>query len=384
MLPNVALRRARLAAVGALQGASAVAAQSDQEPRIQATQAFVVREPVSRRTYTVIRLRTFSGVTGYGECPGDLSREILRARPVIEAPATSYQVLASRLADLGGLGGAINMALLDIVGKVTKAPVYQLLGGPTRFKARALAPLAGDSDTALVASMKRAVAAGYRAFLVPAPPPPSRNQGQAWVLATRKRLEALRGAGGEQVDFVLDGAGRFVPGDAAMAAADLEKFHLLWFDEPCPLVNRGAVKKISAESVTPIGFGRNIRAGAEFQDLLREDAIDVIRPDISQNGISAIRRMAVIAETYYVAVAPYHDGGPIATAAALQLAASLPNFFIQQIPLVEAEEDRRMRAEIAGAGLETVRDGFAALPTAPGLGIAVDEEALKKYREATA
>ena len=276
------------------------------------------------------------------------------------------------------------MALLDIVGKVAKAPVYQVLGGPTRFKARALAPLAGDSDTALVASMKRAVAAGYRAFLVPAPPPPSRNQGQAWVQATRKRLEALRGAEGSRSISYSTVAAASSPGDAAMAAADLEKFHLLWFDEPCPLVNLGAVKKIAAESVTPIGFGRNIRAGAEFQDLLREDAIDVIRPDISQNGISAIRRMAVIAETYYVAVAPYHDGGPIATAAALQLAASLPNFFIQQIPLVEAEERPPHEGGDRGRGTGDRKDGFAALPTGPGLGIAVDEEALKKYREATA
>jgi galactonate dehydratase len=94
--------------------------------------------------------------------------------------------------------------------------------------------------------------------------------------------------------------------------------------------------------------------------------------------------MAVIAETYYIAAAPYHDGGPIATAAALQLAGSIPNFFIQQIPLVQAEEDRRMRAELAGAGLETVKDGFAALPTGAGLGISVNEEALKKYRGATA
>ena len=382
MKPNVALRRARLATAGVLQGASAAAAASDKELRIQETQAFVVREPVSRRSYTVVRLRTFSGLTGYGECSGDLSGEILRARPVIEAPATSYEVLAARLADMGGLGGAINMALLDIVGKAAKAPVYQVLGGPTRFKARALVPLAGESDAALIDSMKRAASAGYRAFMVPAPPVTFRNQGQAWVQATRKRLEALRGAGGEQVDFVLDGAGRFVPGDAAMAAADLEKFHLLWFDEPCPYLNLGAVKKIAGESVTPLGFGRNIRSGADFQNLLREDAIDVIRPDISLNGISAIRRMAVIAETYYVAAAPYHDGGPIATAAALHLAASLPNFFIQQIPLPEAEQDRRMRAEIAGAGLETVKDGFAALPTGPGLGITVNEEALKKYREA--
>ena len=382
MLRNIALRRARLAA---LQASAAGAPPREQGLEVSELTAFPVREPVSRRAYSIVRLRTRGGLTGYGECPGATPAEIARAVEAIRgAAATSYEVLARRLADLGGLGAAINMALLDIVGKSAKAPVYQVLGGPTRFKARALAPLTGDADGALGASMKRAAAAGYRAFLVPAPAPPSRNQGQAWIMATRKRLEALRGAGGEEVDFVLDGGGGLAPGDAASAAAALEKFHLLWFDEPCPPLNLGAVKKIAAENVTPIGFGRNIRAGAGFQDLLREDAIDVIRPDISLNGITAIRRMAAIAETYYIAAAPYHIRGPVATAAALHLAASLPNFFIQQIPLPEAEEDRRMRAEIAGAGLEAVKDGFAALPTGPGLGVTVNEEALKKYREATA
>jgi galactonate dehydratase len=378
MLRNVALRRGRLAA---LQASAAPAAARDPGLEISGLTPFPVREPVSGRSYMIVRVRTRSGLTGYGECPGATASEVAQAlRQISGMPATSYEVLAGRLAGAGTLGAAVNMALLDIAGKAAKAPVYQVLGGPTRHKARALAPLAGDTDAALVDSMKRATTAGYRAFLVPAPAPPSRNQGQAWALAVRKRLDTLREAGGESADFVLDGNGGLVPGDAATAATVLEKFHLLWFDEPCPLVSLGAVKKISEENVTPVGFGRHIRSGAGFQDLLREDAIDVIRPSISLNGITAIRRMAAIAETYYVAAAPYHDGGPVATAAALHLAASLPNFFIQQIPLAEAEGDRRMRADIAGAPVETVKDGFAALPTGPGLGITVNEKALEKYR----
>jgi len=94
--------------------------------------------------------------------------------------------------------------------------------------------------------------------------------------------------------------------------------------------------------------------------------------------------MAAMAETYYTAVAPYHDGGPIASAAALQLAASLPNFFIQQIPAPQAEEDIRMRASITGASIEAVKDGYASLPTGPGLGITVNEEALAQYAERAA
>jgi len=180
---------------------------------------------------------------------------------------------------------------------------------------------------------------------------------------------------------VLDGAGRLSPGDAASLSGALEGFHLLWFDEPCALSNLAAVRKLAAENVTPLGFGREVLQAWGFQDLLREDAIDVIRPAITLNGITAIRKMAALAEAYYVAVAPYHDSGPVGTAAALHLAASLPNFFIQQIPLPEAGEDRRMRSEVCSGWTETVRDGYAELPTGPGLGISVSEAALERYQE---
>src|SRR5262249_32943025 len=131
----------------------------------------------------------------------------------------------------------------------------------------------------------------------------------------------------------------------------------------------------------PIGFGRFAAEAGAFQEMLRSDAIDVIRPDVARHGISQSRRISALAETYYVAAAPFHDGGPIATAAALNLAASLPNFFIQQVPHPAAEEDRRMRARLGGDAIETVKDGFLPLPRGPGLGIIVDEAAFAEYRE---
>ncbi len=372
------LRKLRLAASIAR---AAGAAGGSGPLEITAVRAFPVREPVSRRAYTVIKVETRSGPHGYGEtgavAPADLARasELVRLRQ-----ASEFEVIRPLLASLPGLQAAINMALLDILGKHAKAPVYQVLGGPTRHKARALAPLEGDSGDALRDSCRRARDAGFRAFSVPLPPVQSPNQGQAFILAVRRRLEALRGDTGENTDFVLDGGGSLTPSDGAGLAAAFEKFHLLWLDEPCPLASLGALRKIAAERVTPIGFGRQVHRAGEFQNLLREDAIDVLRPDIALNGISAIRRMAAIAETYYIAVAPHHQGGPVATAAALHLAACLPNFFIQQVPLPQADEDRRMRAALAGP-VETVSDGFLALPAGPGLGITVDEQALEKYKE---
>jgi galactonate dehydratase len=167
-------------------------------------------------------------------------------------------------------------------------------------------------------------------------------------------------------------------------AASLERFHLLWFDEPCPVTNLQTIRKIAGESVTPLGFGRGMTEPSVFQDLLREGLVDILRPDFHTLSISSIRQIAAMAETYYVAVAPRHDGGPIATAAALHLAASLPNFFIQNIPWPLDERDRSMRLELLSQPIETVVDGFGALPAKPGLGIEVNESALEKYKEAAA
>jgi galactonate dehydratase len=375
------LRRARLIPKQSTQVPARASTDVDRQLTVVDFRTHALREPVSRRGYTIVRIQTRSGLTGYGECPTKAPPALEQAKKiVIGRPATAFEWVKRQLESLPGPQAAVNMALLDIVGKFTKAPVYQVLGGPTRSKARVMAALDGETDEALLSSLKLTRQSGYRAFLVPLPPVAASNQGQAFVNRTRTRMEALRAAGGEDLDFVLDGAESLSPGDTASLCSALERFHLLWFDEPCRLSNLSGLVKIASESVAPLGFGRRISQGGQFQDLLRAEAADVLRPDVSFNGISQIRKIAALAETYYVAVAPHHDGGPIATAAALHVAASIPNFFIQQIPLPRAEEDRRMRAALAGP-VEEIKEGFAELPRGPGLGISVNEEALQKYKE---
>lgn len=371
------LRRARLAAV--LEAQAAAAPRDPEGLSITSLRATRVREPVSRRSYTVIRVETRSGLIGFGECGAVADADLERARAIIVGKAaTAYEVLSRAVTDFGVVEAAITMALLDVVGRHVRAPVYQILGGPTRHKVRTLATLDGDSDGDLVAALRRAHAAGFRAAVVPLPASKARVQGDAFVQATRRRLEALC-AEGQDFEFVVDGRGALSPGDAARVAAVLEPFHPLWLDEPCSLANHHSIRKIATESVTPLGFGKTIAVLGAVQDLLREEAVDVLRPSLSHHGLTRIRRMAALAEASYVAVAPHHDGGPIATAAALHLAASLPNFVIQHIPPTAAAEDRRMRDAVSGTELEVVRDGYAALPTGPGLGIAVDERVLDTY-----
>jgi len=312
---------------------------------------------------TVVRIETDSGLRGYGECRPLAARELALLKQVaLGADPSTYEVLRLKLAEAPSAQAALNMAMLDVLGKEAKAPIYSLLGGATRHKVRILTPLKD-----LAAQLRT----GERAFIVPVPP--ARNSRFNFVAATLETLTKLREQAGEDVDFVLDGQGKLPPAEAGNLSAALEKFHLLWFDEPCPVANLAAVRKLARENVTPLGFGRTIASPAGVPDLFREQAIDVLRLDIRLHGIAQIRRLAVLAETYYTAVAPYNDGGPIATAAAIQLAASMPNFVIQQIgelssPLV--------------SGLPSPRDGFIPLPTAPGLGITVNDSALERFQEA--
>ena len=189
--------------------------------------------------------------------------------------------------------------------------------------------------------------------------------------------QRLRDAGAD--DLVLDCAGRTTAAEAAGLAAIFEKFRLLWIDEPTTDINEEALRKISGESATPVGWGRTITDNGEFQDLLRLDAIDVLRPDIALHGISYARRAAALAEAYYTAIAPANRGGPIATAAGLHIAASTPNFVLLEVPFPSDPADRKMRQDLAGAALEQPADGFLNLPGGPGLGIEIDEAAIEQY-----
>jgi len=295
-------------------------------------------EAFPKSSFTAVKLTTRDGAVGWGEClPATPTAIAAATKTLVGQEASRYEWARTQVH--GPMSAAVNMAMLDICGKVAKAPVYQLLGGPTRNKVRALT---GWSEKAL--------AAGHRAFVVPGTYTPR-----------------------DGLDFVVDPERKLSAGQASSLAASLEKSLPLWLDEPCPPANLGAIKKIATESVTPLGWGRGVTNLSEVQNMLREQVIDVVRLDISRHGISTIRKAAALAETYYIAVAPYHAGGPIATAAALHLAASLPNFFIQQVPLADPA-----RAELVGGDIERVKDGFLTLPTKPGLGIEVNEGTLRR------
>ncbi len=357
--------------------------------------AHAVQEPTGHRSYVVVIVRTDAGLIGVGEASAapDVRTAVARIlglnRDLIGRDALAIEKVRQILLSMSGgrqeestaVQGAINMALLDIAGKLAKAPVYELLGGRTRNKVRALAWLgepAGPKD--LVSEVQRARAAGFRAMVVPLRIPDSPARGLGFYREAVAALESLRAAAGDDLDFVLDCGGRLTPAVAKVLAREFEPFHLLWLDEPVGEIDRKGLARISAETVTPLGFGRTFANNHEFLELLRSDAIDALRPDVGRLGITSIRKAAALAETYYVGIAPFHRGGPIATAAALHAAASIPNFVIQELPLPADPADQKMRRALGGDSLESVHDGFLALPSGFGLGIDVNVEALQEFQ----
>jgi galactonate dehydratase len=387
------IRDIKLARLAAL--AAPAAPASTPQVAIRDVTARAVREPAGGRTYVIVTVETDAGVTGVGETharpdPRTAVARILEQKANLVgqdalAAETVHRLLAVRnngRGDLAPVQAAVNMALLDILGKLSKAPVYQVAGGPTRNKARAFAHLHGTDELALKASLQRARAAGYLAFQVPLMIPEGAVRGRTFYRETRELLERLRAAGGENTDFILDCGGRLSTAEAAGLGAELERFHLLWLEEPVASINERAAAKLSGESVTPVGFGRNVDGNNGFQDLLRMEAVDILRPDVARCGITQIRKLASIAETYYLAFAPFHRGGPVGTAAGLHAAVSTANFFIQEVPLPADDRDVEMRRQLAGAAIETVTDGFLALPAGDGLGVTLDEEVLKRHQVA--
>ncbi len=344
--------------------------------------AWRMREPVSGRSYTVARLNSRGGVAGYGEGRPVRAGDLAEVRSAVTGRrATDGEFIRHRLDGFPALEAAVNNAMLDLTARSTGVPVYQYLGGPTRYKARVLAQLEGADEGALIESLGLARRQGFRAFTFPIPGRDSLWRMQAYVDHIRQRVEHLKAAAGPDTDFVLDANATLTPGDASFIATALERAHLLWLDEPTAVLTSDALSRITDESVMPVGLGRNLHDVTSFQNLLRWGCVDILRPDVGLNSIPKLRRMAAVAETHYVAIGPYHNNGPIGTVAAIHLAASLPNFFIQQVPRPLAEQDRAMRAELTHGNVETAVDGYAQLLNKPGLGIQVNEQALDQYSE---
>jgi galactonate dehydratase len=262
--------------------------------------------------------------------------------------------------------GGIDIALWDIKGK--------LLGGPVREKIRVYAHLRGKTPSETAEHAKQLVAAGFRALKTGSRGPYEMVEGLRKIHELVEHLKAAREAVGDDIDLMLDAHGYLYPAVSVEIAKELEPLHLLWTEEPALPENADAMKNIAAETAVPIAAGEHLYAVWGFREVLGKGTADIIPPHrVHVGGISQVKRIAAIAEAYYVAVAPHNPLSPVATAACLQLDAAIPNFLVQ-----EMVRGLPHRASLVQEPIEQVTDGYVELRKKPGLGVELDEEAIKR------
>lgn len=255
----------------------------------------------------------------------------------------------------------IDQALWDIKGKALGIPVYEFFGGPTRNRVRVYAH-AGNPER-----MKESVAKGFTAFKTgPAKRRPARYvETPAAVDYAVEKFAEMRKTVGEEVDIGIDFHGAIGPALAKVLIKKLEPLNPMFIEEPCQAQNHDIMAEIARGTHLPIATGERVFTKWGFQDVLSKKAATILQPDLCHaGGISEVRSIAAMAEACYASIAPHNPLGPISLAAGVQLAASIPNFLIQeQVSLGEGYLKKPF----------TIRTGYLDLPTGPGLGIELDD-----------
>lgn len=258
----------------------------------------------------------------------------------------------------------IDQALWDIKGKALGVPVYELLGGPTRDRVRVYAH--GDRPDQL----KEGVAKGFTAFKTgPAKKRPARYiETPAAVQYAAEQFAELRRAVGDDVDIGIDFHGAISPATAKLLIKALEPYQPMFVEEPVNCQEHDVMAEIARGTFLPIATGERVFTKWGFREVLEKKAATVLQPDLCHaGGITEVRLIAGMAEAFYATIAPHNPLGPISLAAGVQIAASIPNFLCQeQVSLGEGYIKKPF----------TVRNGYLDLPTGPGLGIELDENAL--------
>ena len=273
---------------------------------------------------------------------------------------------------------AVNMAMWDIKAKACNVPVYEMLGGKVRDSIRMYANVwfsgaktPEEFAAAAVAAKEKGVTAlKWDPF------------GKAYMYMDNKDLsyslsivEAVRGAVGNDVDLLIEGHGRFNIATGIHIANELKQFNPMFFEEPTPPDSFDAIAEVRRKSPVAIAAGERVYSLTQFREFLDKGCADFAQPDMSHcGGISAVMKMAAMAEPHYVAIAPHNPSGPVANACALHLAAAIPGFRILEICLTDVSWRKELTNERV-----VFEKGNILIPEGVGLGLELNEENCLKY-----
>jgi galactonate dehydratase len=342
-----------------------------------------------------VKVSTDEGVTGWGEA-------------TLEGRSSTVEAAVHELADLlvgqdplrvedhwqvmskagfyrGGpvLSSAVaglDQALWDIAGKTYGAPVHQLLGGPVRDRVRVYSWIGGDEPAEIADHAAEQRAAGFTAVKLNASGRLSPLDTTAAIDRTLALAAAAREAMGPDGDFALDFHGRFTTPMSRRIVAELEPLRPLFIEEPVlPEHSIHRLRDVVSATTIPVATGERLYGRSDFLPVL-QTGIAVAQPDVSHaGGISEVRRIAALAETFDVLLAPHCPLGPIALAACLQVDFATPNVLIQeQSRGIHYNTTSDLLDYLVDPSVFAFQDGWCARPTGPGLGIEVDEAAVRR------
>lgn len=274
----------------------------------------------------------------------------------------------------------IEVACWDIMGKALGVPIYKLLGGQMRERARAYANgwYRGErTPESFHEKAKVVVGRGYTALKFD-------PFGAAYQITSLDDealavdiVAAVRDAVGPSVDILIEGHCRFSTSTALRFARKMESYNPTWFEEPTPHHKIDAMIAVAKESPIPIATGESLHTKYQFAELLKHDVIHILQPEpLACGGLWATRQICDMADAHYGVVAPHNAQGPVCTAICMHLAACTPNFFVQEI---FDEFNVEWEKELTTGETFEVVDGYIAIPETPGLGIDLNVEEIARH-----
>jgi galactonate dehydratase len=279
----------------------------------------------------------------------------------------------------------IDIALWDMKARRLGLPIHRLLGGRIRSKVQVYAWIGGDRPSDVEVAAKARWEQGLRAVKMNATEDVCWLDSPKALDATVERVRAVKKLG---LDVGLDFHGRLHKAMAKQLAKKLEPEGPLFIEEPLLMEHPEALKQLSQLTTVPIAFGERLYTRWDVKRFLEDASVDILQPDIAHaGGISEVKKISTLCETYDVSIAPHCPLGPIALAASMQVALSTPNFVIQEMSLgmhynTEAGEEDLL-TYVKDASVFDIDDGYVKALEGPGLGIEVDEEAVRKISKTT-
>ncbi|MEX1018835.1 MAG: mandelate racemase/muconate lactonizing enzyme family protein [Litorilinea sp.] len=352
--------------------------------------------PGINKNWLFVKVETDEGIYGWGEAYTQLDRDrtieihieqlarYLKGRNPFDIRHFTFMAYNDFAGKRGSLElfcaiSALEQALWDIAGKATNQPVYNLLGGATRKRQRVYANGwgGGGSLQQLQDDATAVIAKGFSALKFdPFPNPWRAYIGKPEEDSAVARVAAVREAVGPDVEILVEVHRRLAPAQAIRVATRIAEYRPYWYEEPVSARDLDALAEVKRSISLPVVTGEELYTKNEFRDVMTKRAVDLLNPDVCNcGGILELREIAAMAECHHIAVSPHnYNSTTIGLAATIHATAGMINCPITEY-FVNFEEIGR---KIAHAPL-VAKDGYVDLPTAPGLGVDLDEEKLAAY-----